>query len=103
MKARGQWDQVLYRVGFALAWAAAAGAQEKKAPALSGQEKARMEAMTKAATPGEAHMKLEPLVGTFSATVKLWSDPTRPPEESSGAARNSWALENRFVQEQFEG
>jgi len=82
-----------------LALAASLTAQDNKAP----DEKAMMEAMQKAATPGEAHKKLEPFVGTFDAKVRMWSDPSKPPQESTGTMTNSWVMGNRFVQQSFEG
>jgi uncharacterized protein DUF1579 len=96
-------------IGLSILLATAAGAQEKgkaekgKKPAGPMDEKAAMEMMQKAATPGEAHQKLEPMVGTFDAKVKMWMDPSKPPEESSGTSENTWALGNRFVQIKYEG
>ena len=73
----------------------------KKAP--SAHEKAEMEAMMKAATPGEAHQKLTPMVGTFDVKVKMWNAPSAPPAESTGKSVNTWVLGNRWVAENFEG
>src|SRR5262249_5501714 len=79
-------------------------AQEKaKKPAGPPDEKAMMEAMQKAATPGEAHKKLEPLVGTFDTSVRMWMDPSKPPEDSAGTTANSWVLGNRYVEQRYEG
>ena len=66
-------------------------------------EKAMMEMMEKAATPGEAHKKLEPMVGTFDVKVKAWMDPSKPPEESTGTSENTWVLGNRFVEMKHQG
>ena len=63
----------------------------------------QMEAMQKAATPGEAHKKLEAVVGTFDVKVTMWMDPGKPPAESTGIAEDKWALGNRYVEERFEG
>ena len=87
----------------AMAFPAAAAAQEKQESDLSPREKARMEAMTRAAAPGEAHKRLDTLAGRFSATVKTWSGPSSQPHESSGISVNKWVLGDRFVQQQFEG
>ena len=78
-------------------------APEKKMQAAPMDEKAAMEAMQKAATPGEAHKKLETMVGTFDAKVKIWMDPSKPAEESAGTSENTWVLGNRFVQTKHEG
>ena len=83
---------------------AALGADKpKKAAAGPPDEKAMMEAMTKAGTPGDAHKKLEPFVGTFDTRVKMWMDPSKPAEESSGISENKWVLGNRWIEQRFEG
>jgi len=69
----------------------------------AAQQKAAMEAMMKAATPGDAHKKLNAMVGTFDAKVKMWMDPAAPPAESSGKAVNEWVLGGRWVQQRFDG
>jgi len=89
--------------GLAIAGAGSAVAQDKQAPAGPPDQKAMMEAMQKAATPGDAHKKLEPFVGTFDAKVKMWMDPSKPPEESAGTAENKWVLGNRWVEMQYQG
>src|SRR5262245_43993237 len=83
--------------------AASLGAQDAKRAAAPPDEKAMMEAMQKAATPGEAHKKLEPLVGTFDTNVRMWMDPSKPPEDSAGTTVNSWVLGNRYVEQKYEG
>jgi len=75
----------------------------KAAKAGPPDEKAMMEAMTKAGTPGEPHKKLEPMVGTFDVKMKMWMDPSKPAEESTGKSENKWVLGNRFVQQSYEG
>jgi hypothetical protein len=87
----------------ALAASAASAADKKKAPSGPPDEKAMMEAMTKAATPGEAHKKLDVLIGTFDTRVRMWMDPSKPAEESSGTSENRWVLGNRYVEQRFEG
>jgi len=89
--------------GLAIAGAGFAVAQDKQAPAGPPDQKAMMEAMQKAATPGDAHKKLEPFVGKFDAKVKMWMDPSKPPEESAGTAENKWVLGNRWVEMQYQG
>src|SRR5262245_7663942 len=82
--------------------AAVAGAQDKPAkPAMD--EKAAMEAMAKAATPGDGQKKLDPLVGTFDAKVTMWADPSKPPQESTGTSETSWVLGNRFLETKYQG
>jgi hypothetical protein len=74
----------------------------KKSPTMTAEEKAAMDAMMKAATPGEGHKKLAGMVGTWDATVKMFQ-PGAPPQVSSGISENKWVLGGRWVQEQFTG
>src|SRR6185369_10993578 len=105
MKARNSLAGVLALGMVILASAAALGADKAKKAGKAGppDEKAMMEAMAKAGTPGEAHKKLEPMVGTFDVKAKMWMDPSKPAEESTGKTESKWVLGNRFVQENFEG
>lgn len=65
--------------------------------------KAQMDAMVKAATPGDAHKKLGPMVGTFTASIKTWMQPGQPPLETSGVSENTWALDGRWVEQRYNG
>jgi hypothetical protein len=67
------------------------------------REKAEMEAMMKAATPGDAHKKLGSMAGTFNADVKMWMQPGAPPAGGAGVAENTWALDGRWLQQNFTG
>ena len=87
----------------AFAMAVEGRAQERKGPDPSRQDMARMEAMVRAGTPGQAHKRLDPLVGRFSVTMKMWMDPAGPPQESTAVSVNKWVLGDRFVQQQLEG
>jgi hypothetical protein len=83
-------------------------AQEKKKPAAKAapkppDEKAMMEAWKKASTPGEMHKKLDDMVGTFDASVRMWMDPSKPPEDSTSKSVNTWVLGNRYVETKHEG
>jgi len=67
----------------------------------------KMEEMMKkaeaACTPGAAHKLLEPLVGDWNAEVKCWMGPDAPPTITKGTAKSTWALKERFVQQEFNG
>lgn len=76
-------------------------AQEQKK--MSAEEKAAMDAMMKAATPGEAHKKLAGMVGTWDATVKMYNAPGAPPQVSTGTSESKLVLGGRWVQETFNG
>lgn len=75
----------------------------KQPPQMSAQEKAEMDAMTKAATPGGEHKKLAEMIGTWAASVKMWNAPGAPPATSSGTAKNTSVLGGRFIEEDFSG
>jgi len=77
-------------------------AAEKANPAAM-DPKAAMEAMQKAATPGDEHKKLEPLVGTFDAKVSMWMAPGQPPQESTGTSESAWVLGGRFLETKYQG
>ena len=66
-------------------------------------QKAEMEAMMKAATPGDAHKKLTPMVGTFTSDVKMFMQPGAPPTGGGGVSENTWALDGRWVEQHFPG
>jgi Protein of unknown function (DUF1579) len=105
MKSRG----ILAGLAFLVVIAAlAVGADEKAKktmPAAPGKmdEKAMMDMMAKYSTPGPEHKKLEAWVGTWDASVKMWMDPSAPPQESTGTAENKLALGGRFLEQNFEG
>ena len=76
-------------------------AQEQKQ--MTAEEKAAMEAMMKAATPGDAHKKLAGMAGTWDATVKMYNAPGAPAQVSTGTSENKLVLGGRWVQETFSG
>jgi hypothetical protein len=91
-------------VGALLALPAAAEEKPKapEAPKAPSQEEV-MKAWMAVASPGEAHKKLEPVVGTFTVKTKSWMDPSKPPEETVGTSENKWVLGNRYVEQRAEG
>lgn len=66
---------------------------------MSPEQLAWMEAMQ----PSEGHKKLEPMVGTFKATVKMWMEPGGEPSVSQGVMTNSWTLGGRYIQHDYKG
>ncbi len=86
-----------------LIWSIGVIAQEQPKKEMSAEEKAAMEAMMKAATPGDAHKKLSPMVGTWDAKVKMYPQPGAPAQESSGVSENKWVLGGRWVEQTFSG
>src|ERR1700758_10758 len=73
-------------------------------PKMSAEEKAQMDAMMKAATPGDAHKKLAAMVGTWDAVVKMYPmQPGAPVQQSTATSESKWVLGGRWVQETVAG
>jgi hypothetical protein len=90
-------------LGCALALCTSALFADEPKKAADDMQKAQMEAWMKASTPGDAHKKLDHMVGNWNVTVKSWMAPGAPPMESTGTAENTWVLGHRWVQESFHG
>lgn len=74
------------------------------APAMTAEQKAMMDAWTKAGTPGAEHARLgEQLAGTWNATMTMWMDPAAPPMTETGTSTNSMVLDGRHVHMAFKG
>src|ERR1700712_4973088 len=75
-------------------------AQDKpKAP----QEMAGMDAMMKAATPGEQQKKLARLAGDWTFTNTFWMAPGQPPMTSSGTMHGVLLMGGRYVEHTWTG
>lgn len=68
------------------------------APEMTAEQQAAMEAMTKAATPGEHHQHLDHLAGNWTYELKMSMEPGAPPIESSGKVQSEWVLGGRFLE-----
>ena len=55
------------------------------------------------ATPGAAHRVLDALAGSWDASVRMWQDPSTPPEESTGSSESRWIMGGRFLEQRFNG
>jgi hypothetical protein len=69
----------------------------------SGNANVFQQYVEKFGAPGPEHKLLEPLVGTWHATVKTWMDPNQPPQVSDGTLVRKSVMDGRFVQEDFDG
>ena len=56
-----------------------------------------MQKIRLAASPGEYHEALEPLVGDWDLTFRIWTTEAGEPLETYGSAVNRWILDKRFV------
>src|SRR5262245_9615414 len=77
-----------------------AQADEPKTPPTP---EALLKALAEAGKPGAEHKKLEPFVGQWTFTMKLWTDPSQPPAELKGASERKWIMDGRFIQESARG
>ena len=70
-------------------------------PQMSPEE--MMAKMKDAATPGQEHKELQPLVGKWKTVAKWWMDPSKAPDVSKGTANHQWAFGKRFIKEEYNG
>lgn len=77
-------------------------ADEKKGGGAP-DEKAIMANFEKHATPGDAHKKLEPMVGNWTYEAKFYMAPGAPPMEMKGETKTAWIMGGRFLQEEVTG
>lgn len=84
-------------LSFSLCLGSAVQAQEKK------EQPDFMELMKKFGTPGPEHKNLEPLVGQWDVTVKMFEKPGESPKVSKGTSNTQWMLDKRYIGEHFKG
>jgi hypothetical protein len=75
----------------------------KKAPEMTAEQKAEMEAYTKAGAPGAPHKAMAATAGTYDAKVKSWHEPGGPAMEETGTVTRSMVLDGRVLVEDFKG
>ena len=75
-------------------------ADDKKGAA---DAKAAMEAMIKAATPGEPHKRLESMAGTWDVSMQFWMDPSAPPTEAKMTTESKIIMDGRYLEEKVSG
>ncbi len=69
-------------------------------------DKMKAEAMAKwqaYATPGDGHKIMWQLEGNWNYSLKYWTSPNAPPEESTGTNDVKWILGNRFLEMNVKG
>jgi hypothetical protein len=72
-------------------------------PKIPPSPEALLKALAEAGKPGAEHKKLEPFVGQWTFTMKLWTDPNKAPAEMKGTLERKWIMDGRFVQETARG
>lgn len=98
--------KVLLAGALLVATAATAMAQHDHGQPQGGQQPAldpATQAMLEAGTPGEAHKKLDLLVGTWDAKISLWMAPGGEPTTSVGWSENKWIMGGRYLQKIYKG
>jgi len=68
-------------------------------PQMSPEQKAMMDKMTKAATPGAQHEMLTKMAGEWACSVKYQMDPSQPWQESQSTATVTALMDGRYIQE----
>ena len=76
-----------------------AGAGDVKAPEMTPEQKAEMEAYMKAGTPGAPHQMLASTAGTYDLKIKSWHEPGAPAMEETGTATRKMMLGGRVLVE----
>ena len=100
---KSRWSVSTFIAVLSLVGALTAVGDEKKAAAPAAgapSPEEMMKAFVAAGTPGDAHKKLEPIVGTFTAHAKNWMAPGAKADESDGISENKWVLGGRFIEQQ---
>jgi len=69
------------------------------ADAPSAEQKAMMDKMAKAATPGAPHAMLAKMAGEWTATIKYQMDPSQPWQTATGASVVTVLMDGRYIQE----
>jgi len=78
--------------------ATSAGNQEGKK-----DMQAMMDVYKKLGTPGVPHKLLANMAGSWTAKIKSWCEPDKPPMESTGACEQKMVLGGRFLHQEFTG
>jgi hypothetical protein len=95
--------RVWFATGLLLVLCSTAFAEQPKPKEMTAEEKAMMEAMMKAMTPGDAHKLLGGMVGNWDVKVTSWWKPGDEPMVSKGSATNTWVMGGRAVEQRFSG
>lgn len=72
-------------------------------PAPTAEQKAMMDKMVKAGTPGPQHAMLAKMAGDWNATVKYQMDPSQPWQEEHSTSTITNLMDGRYSQEVTSG
>jgi hypothetical protein len=82
-----------------LVLAAMPAAAEDATPAMTPEQKAMMEAMQAAGTPGEPHAALAKMAGEYDLVIRSWHEPGKDPTVEKGTATRTMTLGGRVLVE----
>jgi hypothetical protein len=68
-------------------------------PQMSPEQKAMIDKMAKAATPGAQHAMLTKMAGEWTCKVRYQMDPSQPWQESQSTATITALMDGRYIQE----
>lgn len=68
-------------------------------PEMTAEQKAMMEAMQAAGTPGETHAALAKMAGEYDLVIRSWNEPGGEPSSEKGTATRSMVLGGRVMVE----
>ncbi len=54
-------------------------------------------------TPGEPHSFFHKFVGDWEGTMRVWMDPSQPPQETAASATYEMVLGGRFLRQRYQG
>lgn len=87
----------------ALVFCATAALAQHDHSTKPAMDPAMMEAMMKAGQPGDAHKKLDGLVGTWDTKIEMWMVPGAEAMSTTGVTETRWLLGGRYLEQQFKG
>lgn len=64
---------------------------------------AMMEVYRKVGTPGDPHMLLASLEGSWNTRTRSWTEPDKPPVETTGTCEQKMLLDGRYLQQVYTG
>jgi len=77
-------------------------AKEKKQKGKMDMQ-AMMDVYKKLGTPSAPHKVLASMAGSWNTKTKFWTEPNKPPMESTGVCQQEMILDGRFLQQEFTG
>ena len=66
-------------------------------------EEEMMKMFMELAKPGPGHKAMEPMIGDFDVTSKMWSPGKPEPDESKATCKAYWVLGGRYAQIEYHG